>query len=297
VIQRGWSEDPGIDPKVAECLHISEVFEHASEFDIIHNSFDFLPLTYSGLISTPVMTTIHGFSSPHIVPVYAKYDRSTFFVAISEADRHPALNYLATIHHGIDIGAFRFNATPGEYLAFFGRIHPDKGVVAAIEAAKQAGIPLRIAGIVQDKAYFEEKIVPLLDRDRVQFVGAIQAEDRSSFLGGAAALLHLVDFDEPFGLSVVEAMACGTPVIAFHRGSMPELIVEGVTGSIVTDIQSAANAAGGLDRFDRNEVRASAVQRFSADRMVDEYVTAYGHAISKSHRRSSKWRSRSDGTF
>ena len=140
-----------IDPKVAECLHISEVFERASEFDIIHNSFDFLPLTYSGLVSTPVITTIHGFSSPQIVPVYAKYNQSTFYVAISDADRHPALDYVATIHHGIDTGAFTFNPASGSYLAFFGRIHPDKGVVAAIDAAKEAGIPLRIAGIIQDR--------------------------------------------------------------------------------------------------------------------------------------------------
>jgi len=287
VVPRGWSEDPGIDPKVAECLHISEVFERASEFDVIHNSFDFLPLTYSRLISTPVITTIHGFSSPEIVPVYAKYNTSTFFVAISEADKHPALDYLATIHHGIEIDAFTFNPAPGTYLAFFGRIHPDKGVVAAIEAATLAGIPLRIAGIIQDEAYFEEEIVPRLDREGVQFVGSVHAEDRSSFLGGAAALLHLVDFDEPFGLSVVEAMACGTPVIAFHRGSMPELIIEGSTGSVVTDIESAAEVARTIGQFDRATVRASAVRRFSADRMVDEYVAVYRRAIAESHRRSS----------
>ena len=290
VIPRGWSEDGSIDPKVAECLHISEVFERASEFDVIHNSFDFLPLTYSGLISTPMITTIHGFSSPDIVPVYAKYNDTTSFVAISEADRHPALDYLATIHHGIDMGAFTFNPSPGSYLAFFGRIHPDKGVVAAIEAAERAGIPLRIAGIIQDETYFEKEIVPRLDRERVRFVGPVQAEDRSSFLGGAVALLHLVDFDEPFGLSVVEAMACGTPVIAFGRGSMPEIIIEGSTGSIVTDVESAAEVARRIGQFDRATVRASAVQRFSADRMVDDYVAAYRQVITESHRRSSSGR-------
>jgi glycosyltransferase involved in cell wall biosynthesis len=284
VVPRGWSEDPTINPKVAECLHISEVFERASEFDVIHNSFDFLPLTYSGLISTPVITTIHGFSSPEIVPVYAKYNPSTSFVAISEADRHPALDYVATIHHGIDMGAFAFNPAPGSYLAFFGRIHPDKGVVAAIEAARLAEIPLRIAGIVQDTTYFEKEIAPRLDGDRVRFVGPVHTAYRSSFLGGAVALLHLVDFDEPFGLSVVEAMACGTPVIAFNRGSMQELVTEG-SGSIVTDVESAAVAARRIGQLDRSTVRASAVRRFSADRMVDQYVAAYGQVINEFHRR------------
>ena len=279
VVPRGWSEDPGVNPKVAECLHISEVFERASEFDVIHNSFDFLPLTYSRLISTPMITTIHGFSSPDIVPVYAKYNDSNFFVAISDADRHPALDYVATIHHGIDVDAFTFNPAPGSYLAFFGRIHPDKGVVAAIDVANETGIPLRIAGIIQDRAYFESEVAPRLDQQHVQFIGPVQAEDRSSFLGGAVALLHLIDFDEPFGLSVVEAMACGTPVIAFDRGSMSEIIVEGTTGSVVIDIESAVKAVRGVDQFERATVRAMSVQRFSCDRMVDEYVAAYRRAI------------------
>jgi len=286
VVPRGWSEDAGIDPKVAECLHISEVFERAPEFDVIHNSFDFLPLTYSGLISTPVVTTIHGFSSPQIVPVYAKYNDRTFYVAISDADRQPALDYLATIHHGIDIGAFNLNPMSGSYLAFFGRIHPDKGVVAAIEAAGETGVPLRIAGIIQDETYFEREVAPRIDGDRVQFVGPVAAKDRSSFLGGAMALLHLIDFDEPFGFSVVEAMACGTPVIAFDRGSMPELITDGVTGSVVTDVSSAAAAIRRLGQLDRRTVREMAVQRFSSDRMVDDYVDVYRHAMAEHDRRS-----------
>jgi len=286
VIPHCWSEDAAIDPKVAECLHISEVFERASEFDVIHNSFDFLPLTYSRLVPTPVVTTIHGFSSPQIVPVYAKYNRGTFYVAISDADRHPALDYVTTIHHGIDTGAFTFAPDRGSYLAFFGRIHPDKGVVAAIDAAKASGIPLRIAGIVQDEAYFQHEVVPRLDGDRVQFIGPVTAEDRSSFLGGAVALLHLIDFDEPFGFSVVEAMACGTPVIAFDRGSMPELIIDGVTGSVVSDAPSAAAAIPQVGQLDRRTIREIAVQRFSSDRMVDEYVDVYRHAIAEHDRGS-----------
>ncbi len=290
VIPRSWSEDADVDPKVSECLHISEVFERASEFDVIHNSFDFLPLTYSGLISTPVVTTIHGFSSPRIVPVYAKYNHKVFYVAISDADKHPTLDYAATIHHGIDTGAFTFNSAAGSYLAFFGRIHPDKGVVAAIDVARETGIPLRIAGIVQDEAYFKGEIVPRLDGERVQFIGSVGAEDRSSFLGGALALLHLIDFDEPFGLSVVEAMACGTPVIAFDRGSMSEIINDGTTGFLVADVASAAEAVRRVDQLDRWTIRDLAHQRFSSDRMVDEYVAVYRFAMAESERRSS-WRS------
>jgi glycosyltransferase involved in cell wall biosynthesis len=286
VIPHGWSEDPNIDPKVAECLHISEVFERASEFDIIHNNFDFLPLTYAGLVSTPVVTTIHGFSSPQIVPVFAKYNHTTFYVAISNADRHPSLEYLATIHHGIETGSFTFNPTSGSYLAFFGRIHRDKGLVAAIDAAEKARIPLRIAGIIQDDLYFKREIAPRIDGDRVEYIGPVRAEDRSSFLGGAMALLHLIDFDEPFGLSVVEAMACGTPVIAFDRGSMSEIIIEGTTGSLVPDVTAAAGAIGRVGRFDRRRIREVAVQRFSSDRMVDDYIAVYRRAIAEYDRRS-----------
>ena len=284
VIPRGWSEDPDIDPKVAECLHISEVFERAGEFDIIHNSFDFLPLTYSGLISTPVVTTIHGFSSPQIVPVYEKYNKRTFYVAISKADMQPSLEYLATIHHGINVGDFTFNPTSGSYLAFFGRIHRDKGLVAAIDAAEEAGVPLRIAGIIQDELYFKREIAPRLDGDRVQFIGPVRAEERSSFLGGAMALLHLIDFDEPFGLSVVEAMACGTPVIAFDRGSMSEIISHGTTGFVAADVTSAASAIRSIGALDREAVRSAAVRRFSSDRMVDEYVAVYRRAMADSEK-------------
>jgi glycosyltransferase involved in cell wall biosynthesis len=239
------------------------------------------------LVSTPVVTTIHGFSSPHIVPVFAKYNKNTFYVAISDADRHPALDYVATIHHGIETGEFSFSPMAGSYLAFFGRIHPDKGAVAAIDAAQTTGIPIRLAGIIQDDQYFKREIVPRLDGDRVRFVGSVRAEDRSSFLGGALALLHLIDFDEPFGLSVVEAMACGTPVIAFDRGSMPELIVDGTTGSLVSDVASAAAAIMRVGQLDRRTIRDLAVQRFSSDRMIDAYVGVYQHAIAEYQLRSS----------
>ena len=279
VVPTSWSEDADVDPKVAECLHISAVFERADEFDIIHNGFDFLPLTYSGLVTTPVLTTIHGFSSPRIVPVYAKYDSRCAYVSISDADRHPDLTYLCTIHHGIDTDEFALHAEPGGYLLFFGRIHPDKGAAQAIEVARRAGLPLRMAGIVQDQAYFDEAVAPHLDDDRISYIGPVGPEARSELLGGAAALLHLIEFDEPFGLSVVEAMAAGTPVIATPRGSMPEIVEDGVTGFLVRSPAEAVAAVTQAVDLDRAAVRRRAVLRFGKDRMVDDYLAAYARVL------------------
>ena len=279
VVPRGWSEDTAADPKVAECLHIAAVFERADEFDVIHNSFDFLPLTYSRLVDTPVVTTIHGFSSPLIVPVYERYDGDTTYVAISDADRHPRLTYAATVHHGIDTDAFEFGTAPDDALLFFGRIHPDKGAAAAVEVARRAGRPLVLAGIVHDQRYFDEEVAPHLDGDRVRYLGPVAAGERSAVLGRAHALLHLIDFDEPFGFSVVEAMACGTPVIAFDRGSMRELVDDGVTGLVVADASAAVDAVDRVGAYDRAEIRATAVRRFERDRMVDEYVAVYTQVL------------------
>ena len=281
VVPHGWSDDPDIDTKVAECLHIAGVFERANEFDIIHNSFDFLPLTYSDLVDAPVVTTIHGFSSQHIVPVYEKYNRRATYVAISDADRHPRLNYAATIYHGIDTDAFGLHTPSEPYLLFYGRIHPDKGTVHAIDVARESGMPLVIAGIVHDQRYFEEAVAPHIDGRRVRYLGPIGTDTRSRVLGEAHALLHLVDFDEPFGLSVVEAMACGTPVIAFRRGSMPELIDEGVTGMIVDNIEAATAAVAQVGALDRASIRATSVHRFGRNRMVDEYLKVYQHVLSR----------------
>ena len=270
-VRRGWSEDPDQpDTKVAECLHISAVFERAREFDLIHNSFDFLPLTYSALVATPVLTTIHGFSSPAIVPVYEKYNRHGSYVAISEADRHPRLDYAATIHHGIDTDAFLLGAGRGGYLLFFGRIHPDKGAAEAIEVARRVDLPLVMAGIVQDERYFETEVAPHLDGDRVRYLGPVGPAQRSAVLGDALALLHLIGFEEPFGFSVVEAMASGTPVIARRRGSMPELVEDGYSGALINDVSGAAAAVPAVLRLDRGAIRAQAVARFVNERITDE---------------------------
>jgi glycosyltransferase involved in cell wall biosynthesis len=271
----GWSESDAVEPKVAECLHIAAVFERAADFDVIHNGFDFLPLTYSELVDTPVVTTIHGFSSPRIVPVYERYDATTTYVAISDADRHPKLHYAATIHHGIAVDDFALHANPSPDLLFFGRIHPDKGTAVAIEVARSAGRRLVIAGIVQDERYFRDEVQPHVDGDRVRYVGPVFAADRAAVLGGAHALLHLIDFDEPFGFSVVEAMACGTPVIAFDRGSMAELIEPGRNGAIVRDVDHAVRAVDEVGSFDRASIRASARRRFDRSTMASAYVDLY----------------------
>ncbi|MFW2338559.1 MAG: glycosyltransferase family 4 protein [Acidimicrobiia bacterium] len=277
----GYSEDAKLDPKVWEGLHISAVFEQADEFDVIHNSFDFLPLTYTCLVDTPVVTTIHGFSSERIVPVYAKYNNRGYFVAISDANRHEELDYVATIHHGIDMQSFAVQSSPGEYLLFFGRIHPDKGTVEAIEIAERSGLPLIIAGIIQDEAYFDQLVKPRLSGDQIKYIGPVGPETRGDLLGGARALLHLINFDEPFGFSVVEAMACGTPVIAHRRGSMPELIADGENGFLVTSVEEALAAVQASSALDRIAVRASVEHRFDVDRMVDEYLAVYRRAVER----------------
>jgi glycosyltransferase involved in cell wall biosynthesis len=275
----GYSEDATLDVKVWEHLHISAVFERAREFDLIHNSFDFAPLSYSALVDTPVVTTIHGFSSERIVPVYQKYNRRGHYVAISDANRHPSLDYMATIHHGIDMRAFAAREGVRDYLLFFGRIHPDKGTAQAIEVARAAGLPLTIAGIVQDREYFERSVEPHIDGDRVRFLGAVGPEERADLLGGARALLHLIDFEEPFGFSVVEAMACGTPVIARRRGSMPEILREGENGYLVESLDDALQAVRATDGMQPARVRASVERRFDVARMVEEYVAVYWRIV------------------
>ena len=270
-----YSENPLAEPKVMECLHISEVFERAADFDLIHSHFDFLPLTYSGLVETPVLTTIHGFSSPSIIPVYKKYNGRAHYVAISEADKSPELDYIATIHHGIDIAQFPFFESAGEYLLFFGRIHPEKGTHEAIQVAQRLGRKLVIAGIVQDQEYFDTQVQPYIDGVTVEYLGAVGVAQRPEVLGRALAMLHLISFDEPFGLSLLESMACGTPVIAFGRGSMPEIIRHGETGYIVADIDGAADAVDAVRSIDRSTCRKHVELHFSHTRMAADYARVY----------------------
>lgn len=276
VCRQGYEEDKTIDAKVWECLHISECFEQAASFDLIHNQFDFLPLSYSRLVDTPVITTIHGFSSPRILPVYQKYNRNTYYVSISHADRSPQLDYIATIYHGIDLAQFRFYPDPADdYLLYYGRIHPDKGAKEAVEIARQAGRRLIMAGIIQDQAYFDRFVRPYLEEGKIDYIGSVGRERRNELLGNAAALLHPIHFSEPFGLSVVEAMACGTPVIAFRKGSMPELITDKVDGFLVENVEEAVEKVSQLDRIDRGACRKTVEERFTKERMADDYLRVY----------------------
>jgi glycosyltransferase involved in cell wall biosynthesis len=275
VVPAAYSEDPSIDAKVWEILHVAHVFERAGEFDLIHNQADFVPLAFTKLVDTPVVTTIHGFSSDRIMPVFRAYQDRVHYVAISEADRAPDLRYAATIHHGIPIEQFPFDAAGSNDLLFFGRVHPDKGAAEAIAAAHAAGRRLVMAGIVQDQSYFDRLVAPAIDGERVRFIGAVGGEDRARMLGAAHCLLHLINFDEPFGLSVIEAMACGTPVIACNRGSMPELIDHGVTGFLVDSMGEAVAAIDWIGQIDRAACRAAVMERFTVDRMADAYLALY----------------------
>jgi glycosyltransferase involved in cell wall biosynthesis len=292
VAPRGYAEDASLEAKVYESLHIAAAFEQASSgaFDILHNHFDFLPLTYSRLISTPVVTTVHGFSSERIVPVYRAYNPSTHLVAISASDRRSDLTYAATIHHGIPLEEFTFHPEPGEYLLFFGRIHPEKGAREAIEVARRTGHKLILAGIIQDADYFRTSVEPFVDGQQIRYVGSVGPAERDQLLGGARALLHLIGFDEPFGLSVIEAMASGTPVIAYARGSMPELIEHGISGFLVEagELESAVSAVSRLGELDRRVVRTHVELHFSADRMVDDYLRLYRRILDRDDERRAR---------
>ncbi|MGH8908644.1 MAG: glycosyltransferase family 4 protein [Egibacteraceae bacterium] len=272
---RSYSEDPTLDAKVYEGLHIAAAFERAAEFDLLHNHFDFLPLTYSRLVSTPVVTTVHGVYPEQAARVYRAYNDIVHLVAISNANRHPDLTYAATIYHGIPLEEFTFRAKPDDYLLFFGRIHPDKGAHEAIELARRTGRKLILAGIVADDAYFRTLVEPYLDDTSVCYVGPVSPVERDALFGGATALIHLIAFEEGFGLTVAESMATGTPVIAYPKGSMPEVIDDQKTGFLVEDMDSAVRAVHHLADLDRRACRAHVETRFSADRMVDDYVRLY----------------------
>lgn len=275
VSETAYAENPDLDPKAWECLHISHLMEQAGDFDLIHNNYDFLPLSYSRLIKTPMVTTIHGFSSPKIVPVYEAYNSNNFYVSISDSDRIPELDYIATVYNGINRNDFTFQSYPKDYLLYFGRIHPEKGAYESIQIAKKSGRKLIISGLVQDVEYFETKVKPFLNDKDIVYVGNSGPAERDELMGNAFALLHPISFNEPFGLSVAEAMFCGTPVIAFNRGSMPELIEDRKTGFLVYTIDEAVKVVNSIESIDRNQCRKRAELKFSREKMIEGYLKVY----------------------
>lgn len=277
VCPHGYADDETLDGRIWEALHVAHALSRSGDFDLVHNHGDWLPLAFDRLARAPLVTTIHGFSNPAILPAYER-SRSAF-VSISLSDRAPTIPYLANVYHGVDLAELPFAAAGGEALVQFGRIHPDKGTADAIKIARRAGRRLVICGIVQDERYFAEQVEPHVDGDRVVYLGSVGPGRRAEVLGHAAALLHPIHFDEPFGLSVVESMICGTPVIAYRRGSMAEIVDEGVTGLLVDDLAGAVAAVGRVEKLDRSDCRALAATRFSAERMVDDYLRVYQRVL------------------
>jgi len=272
-----YAEDPELDGRVWEALHVAHALRRSGEFDLVHNHLDWLPLAFAGLARAPMVTTIHGFSSPQILPAYQH--SGSAFVSISDADRAERLDYVATVHHGVDVTDLPFSPAGGEGLVCFGRIHPDKGTAQAVEIARRAGRALVLCGPVQDERYFAEEVEPHVDGERVRYLGSVGPHERAAVLGAAACLLHPVVFAEPFGLSVVEAMLCGTPVVAAPRGSMPEIVEDGVTGILAEGIGAAVAAVDRAARLDRAACRAAAERRFSVRRMVDAYLRVYATVV------------------
>ncbi|AMA75096.1 glycosyl transferase [Thermus parvatiensis] len=272
-------EDPEADWKVEEFLHIARAMEEAGEFDLVHNHYDFMPLYFTPFVKVPVLTTIHGFSSEKIKKVYRRYAAlpHVHYVAISEADKDPGLPYLGVVHHGVDPRRFRVGEG-GRHLLVLSRIHPDKGIREAILFARKSRLPLKIAGPIQDEAYFQNEVAPLLG-EGVEFLGPVDPETRQTLLDGAIALLHFVNFKEPFGLAPVEAMMSGVPVLARPLGALPETVRHGETGFLVRDWEEALEYLEAVRRLDRWAIRRYAEACFSRERMARDYLGLYRKVV------------------
>jgi glycosyltransferase involved in cell wall biosynthesis len=273
-IEKGYEEDKSQIPLVSTCLHISKVMQQADEFDLIHNNFDYLPLTYIPLIDTPMLTTIHGFSEPDILRVYHDH-ADDYYVSISDSDRDPGLPYLATVYNGIDLSNLTFREAPGDKLVHYGRIHNDKGTHLAIEVAGKCGMDLIIAGIIQDQSYFDTLIRPHLNQSSIQYIGPVDPVQRDALLKEAYAVIHLNLIPERFGLVMAESMAAGVPVIAMDLGSCREVIADKETGYLVNNTDEAAEAVGKIDQIDRKKCRQRVEENFTVDKMVEGYEKVY----------------------
>lgn len=272
-------DDSVMDPLAYHILQLEKVFSRADEFDIIHFHTDYLHFPLSRLFREPHVTTLHGrLDLPDLPALYRQFDDMPV-ISISDAQRDPLpwLNWQGTVYHGLPLDLYQLYSGPGEYLAFLGRISPEKRVDRAIEIAIRLGWPLWIAAKVSraDREYFETEIRPLLAHPLVTFIGEIGEADKNDFLGNARALLFPVDWPEPFGLAVIEAMACGTPVVAFSRGSVPEIIDPGITGFVVESMDEAIQATREVSLLSRERCRRTFEERFSASRMAQDYLTIF----------------------
>jgi glycosyltransferase involved in cell wall biosynthesis len=261
---------------------VEQVFQRAQEFDVIHFHIDAIHFPVIRRCPVPNVTTHHGrLDLPDLVPLYREF-REMPVTSISDAQREPLpwLNWQATVHHGLPEDLHRGSETPGDYLAFLGRVSPEKGLDRAIEIARRAGLPLRVAAKVDraDQEYYE-KIAHLLRQPHVDFIGEIGEDEKSAFLGRARAVLFPIDWPEPFGLVLIEAMACGTPVIAFRRGSVPEVVIEGQTGFICQTVEEAVEAVARLPELSRRGCRQVFERRFTAARMARDYLNIYRKQI------------------
>lgn len=278
--------DPDVrDPLAPHLMMLEQVYRRAGEFDVLHFHLDYLPFSLFSRQATPFVTTLHGrLDLPEIWPLYETHARAPL-VAISESQRaqmHWA-NWAATIHHGLPKNLLTPVVGEPSYLAFLGRIAPEKRVDRAIKIAGRSGMPLKIAAKVDraDQDYFESRIRPLLAQPHVEFVGEIGDHEKAEFLSGAQALLFPIDWPEPFGLVLIEAMACGTPVIAYDQGSVREIIEDGITGFLVDGIPAAVEAVGRLPALSRTAVRRRFEERFTARRMAEDYVAMYRRLVQR----------------
>lgn len=281
VCPRPLEEDRTLEGKVFQYLHSALPFEEADEFDIIHNHYDAYPLVFSKLVKTPVVTTIHGFTNSSVTKIYEKYE-NTHYVSISYADRKngPKMNWTANIYHGIPVEEYVFENSPQDYFCFLGRICADKGIHLSIQIARKLGIKLKLAGLIPNdsKDYFEKEVKPYLS-STIEYLGEISNEEKKTLLQNAQCLLHLNTYPEGFGIPLIEAMACGTPVIGMNNGSIPEVVEDGRTGYVVDTVTEAEHAIKKISSISRKSCRKRVETFFSVERMLTDYERVYTNII------------------